>query len=126
MRPAPRRHHRPRREVRADIRVVAPQDLAALCVDRVDDRICRRYVDDLVDDDWRRRDAVGRRDVGCPGEPEIRDVVTVDPGQRAVVLAARIAAFDEPVRAVGQAGFQPLLVDFAGGQHRCRKHYHAD
>ncbi len=95
------------------LRVVFPQQLAGIGLDRDHLRPGGREIHHPVDHDRGRfLPAVGvERD--REGEAELADIAVVDVGQRAEALLVIGAAIGKPVVGIVLGGEQPLLVDLA-------------
>ena len=92
------------RDVRIDVRLVFPQHVAGVDVDRERIVVARHDVDDAVVHDRLRLIGAARPHAGAaercaPHGAQVRDVVAVDLRQRRVALVGEVAAVREPARA---------------------------
>ena len=96
-----------------DARIILPQQLAGLRVERVDHAVAGGEIEHAV---HRQRCGIGveRVDVVIPGEAEPADVCLGDLGQWAIMLLAVVAAEAEPVAPLDRAA--------AGGRPGLRRH----
>ena len=92
------------RDVRIDVRLVFPEHVAGVDVDRerivvAGDDVHDAFVDDRLRLIRAARPHAGAAERCAPHAAQVRDVVAVDLGQRRVALIGEVAAVREPTRA---------------------------